>query len=64
MSELVADYDSNEQFQESLGETIVRALVENWKPSKAKAAVEVASRYTLCVQCERILDGVDTLAGQ
>lgn len=64
VGELVTDFESNEQFQEALGETITRALVENWKPHKATAAVERASHYTLTVQCDRILEGVDILVEQ
>ena len=62
VGELVPDFESKEQFQEALGETIVRALVENWKLDKAEAALEVASKYTLIRQCEQILKGVDTLS--
>jgi glycosyltransferase involved in cell wall biosynthesis len=61
VGELVEDFDSNERFQEALGETIQRALRENWKPKKAEAAVKVASQYTLTAQCERILKVVDGL---
>ena len=60
--ELVTDFDSNEEFAAALGETISRALVEDWKSGKAAAAIAIASRYTLTVQCERILQGVDDLA--
>lgn len=62
VGELVPDFESKEQFQEALGETIVRALVENWKLHKAEAAVEVASQYTLINQCNQILEGVATLS--
>ena len=62
VGELVPDFESKERFQEALGETIVRALVENWKMDKAEAAVKVASQYTLISQCEQILKGVDTLS--
>jgi len=61
VGELVYDFESKEQFQEALGETIMRALVENWKLDKAGAAVAVASHYTLTAQCKRILAAVDTL---
>jgi len=61
VGELVADFDSNETFSEALGETIARALIENWKPHKAAAALEVASHYTLTAQCDRMLSGVDAL---
>jgi glycosyltransferase involved in cell wall biosynthesis len=61
VGELVHDFESNEQFQEALGETIIRALVENWKANKAEAAVEVASYYTLTAQCKQILKAVDAL---
>ena len=64
VGELVTDFESNEEFQAALGETITRALVENWKRHKGAAALDVASRYTLTVQCERILEGVDALAAQ
>lgn len=59
--ELVKDFDRKEQFQVALGETIVRALKEDWKPRKARAAAEVASHYTLAAQCRRILNAIDTL---
>jgi glycosyltransferase involved in cell wall biosynthesis len=62
VGELVYDFESNEQFQEALGETIIRALVENWKPDKAEAAAEVASHYTLTAQCRQILKAVDALS--
>ena len=58
VGELVFDYDSNEDFQKVLGETITRALVEDWKAHKSKAAIEVASQYTLTAQCEQILKAV------
>ena len=61
VGELVHDFETKEQFQEALGETIIRALVENWKLHKSEAAVEVASHYTLTAQCKRILKTVDTL---
>jgi glycosyltransferase involved in cell wall biosynthesis len=61
VGELVPDFESKEQFQEALGETIIRALVENWKRDKAKAAVEVASHYTITAQCKQILKAVDAL---
>jgi len=61
VGELVEDFDSNEAFQEALGETIGRALRENWKSHKAEAAVNVASKYTLTAQCERILKVADGL---
>ena len=64
VGELVTDFENHEEFQEALGETITRALVENWKLLKATAALDVASRYTLTVQCDRILKGVDALAAQ
>jgi glycosyltransferase involved in cell wall biosynthesis len=62
VGELVPDFESKERFQEELGETIIRALVENWKQDKTEAALEVASQYTLIKQCEQILKGVDTLS--
>lgn len=61
VGELVHDFESKEQFQEALGEAIIRALVENWKLHKAEAAIEVASHYTLTTQCKRILKSVDAL---
>lgn len=59
VGELVHDFDSNEDFASALGETISRALIENWKPSKREAAVAVASGYTLDAQCTRMLAAVD-----
>jgi glycosyltransferase involved in cell wall biosynthesis len=59
--ELVTDFEKTETFSEALGKTITRALLEDWKGNKAAAAVSIASRYTLTVQCERILAGVDRL---
>lgn len=59
--ELVTDFDDNADFSVALGETVGRALVEDWKRSKATAAIDIASRYTLAVQCERMLKAVDTL---
>lgn len=63
VGELVTDFDSNDEFADALGETITRALFEDWKKSKAEAALKVASRYTLAVQCDRIMAGVDRLLG-
>jgi len=62
VGELVKDVDTNEEFGELLGETITRALVENWKADKKAACVAVAAKYTLTAQCDRILAGVDSLA--
>lgn len=62
VGELVPDFENKEEFQKALGKTIVRALVENWKQDKTKAAVAVASQYTLIKQCEQILKGVDMLS--
>jgi len=62
VGELVEDVESNERFQEALAETIGRALRENWKPHKTEAAVNVASKYTLTAQCERILKVADGLS--
>jgi glycosyltransferase involved in cell wall biosynthesis len=59
--ELVTDFDSDEEFTAALGETIARALVEDWKSRKSAAAIAIASRYTLTVQCERMLKSVDLL---
>lgn len=64
VGELVTDLKSDDQFAEALGETIARALIAHWKPKRSESAVAVASRYTLDAQCERILAGVDRLAGQ
>ncbi|MCP5033061.1 MAG: glycosyltransferase family 4 protein [Actinomycetia bacterium] len=58
--ELVTDFDDNDEFAVALGETIGRALIEDWKHTKAAAAVSIASRYTLTVQCETILKNVGT----
>lgn len=63
VGKLVTDFDSNDEFSAALGETITRALVEHWKPKRRDAAIAVASRYTLVVQCDRILDCVDQLTG-
>lgn len=62
VGELVEDFDSDDEFAEALGETITRAIIEHWKPSKSAAGVAVAASYTLSAQCERILAGVDALA--
>ncbi|MFT5470006.1 MAG: glycosyltransferase involved in cell wall biosynthesis [Verrucomicrobiales bacterium] len=59
--ELVTDFESNEEFTTALGETIARALVQDWKRGKAAAALAIASRYTLTVQCDLILKSVDAL---
>ncbi len=64
VGELVTDFPSDEAFIEALGETISRALLEDWKHSKASAAIAVASRYTLTVQCDLILAGVDALSSR
>jgi glycosyltransferase involved in cell wall biosynthesis len=61
VGELVHDFDSNKEFAVALGETISRALLENWKPQRREAAVRVASRYSLAAQCEKMLAGVDEL---
>jgi glycosyltransferase involved in cell wall biosynthesis len=61
VGELVHDFESKAAFQEALGETIIRALVEDWKRDRAAAAVAVASRYTLAEQCTRILKTVGVL---
>ncbi len=58
---LVFDYDSNDDFAKELGATIIGALLEDWKSSKSKAALDVASGYTLTVQCDSIMAGVDSL---
>ena len=60
---LVTDFESDEEFATALGETVTRALLEDWKKTMSSAAVKVAARYTLTVQCERILAGVDALLG-
>ena len=59
VGELVHDFDSNKEFASALGETISRALLEHWKPERTKAAVKVASSYSLAAQCEKMLAGVD-----
>jgi glycosyltransferase involved in cell wall biosynthesis len=59
VGELVFDHESNEDFALALGETISRSLLENWKPQRREAALRVASGYTLTVQCESMLRGVD-----
>jgi len=64
VGKLVTDFDSNDEFTDALGETVSLALLENWKPAKTKAALAVAARYTLTLQCERILAGVDSLDKQ
>lgn len=58
---LVHDYESNNEFARELGESITRALLDNWKSSKSEAALKVASGYTLTVQCDGIMAGVDSL---
>ena len=60
--ELVTDFDDDADFTVALGETIGRALVEHWKPTRAEAAVAIAAGYTLTRQCERMLASVDTPA--
>jgi glycosyltransferase involved in cell wall biosynthesis len=61
VGELVKDFESNEDFTAALSETITRALFEDWKRNKATAAVTVASAYTLNLQCQRILEGINSL---
>jgi glycosyltransferase involved in cell wall biosynthesis len=61
VGELDTDCDNTATFSAALGDTSARALIENWKPQKAAAALEVASHYTLTAQCDRMLSGVDTL---
>ncbi len=61
VGELVPDFESNRQFQEVLGETIIRALVEDWKHHKSETAVTMASDYTLTAQCKQILKAAGTL---
>ncbi len=56
---LVPDLESDLAFSDALGETITRALLEDWKHQKHAAAVERASRYTLTAQCQSILAAVD-----
>ena len=60
--ELVTDFEDNDDFTMALGDAIGRALVEDWKPRKSAAAVEIASHYTLTRQCERMLEAVDLAA--
>ena len=55
---LVKDAD-NETFGRALGETIARALIENWKPKKSAAAIERASRYTLTAQCQLMVKNAE-----
>lgn len=62
--ELVTDHESKDEFTAALGETIDRALAEDWKRTKKAAALAIASRYTLTVQCDRILKGVDALTAR
>lgn len=64
VGELVFDFDTNEEFASALGETISRALLEHWKPSKSEAAVTVAGRYTLSAQCASMLAGVDAVCSR
>lgn len=64
VGELVEDFDSNERFQEALAETICRALREDWKQHKSETAVQVAARYTLTEQCNRILRVADGLSAK
>jgi glycosyltransferase involved in cell wall biosynthesis len=63
VGELVTDFDANADFTVALGETIGRALTEDWKQTKSAAAVEVAAHYTLIRQCERMLEAVDSVVG-
>ena len=56
VGELVPDSDDKEVFAKALGETLSRALQENWKTSKGAAAIERASRYTLTAQCDLLLN--------
>ncbi len=56
---LVADVDDERNFSDALGETITRALLDDWKERKQQACVDRASRYTLKAQCEAILAAVD-----
>jgi glycosyltransferase involved in cell wall biosynthesis len=60
--ELVRDFDSTEEFTGALGEAITRALVEDWKHTKSDSAIAIAARYTLIVQCERMLRCVESLS--
>lgn len=55
VGELVHDFDTNEEFGVALGQTVGRALLEDWKQSKSAAALATASRYTITVQGERML---------
>lgn len=64
VGELVFDFDTNEEFAAALGETVSRALVEDWKNTKTANALETASRYTISIQCERMLDAFDSLFGE
>ncbi len=62
VGELVHDFDSNDEFAIALGETITRALLENWKPNMREAATLVASHYSLAAQCDKMLTAVDKVA--
>ena len=58
---LVEDVDSNKEFAQKLGETLSVALLEDWKKSKSKAAIERASGYTLTAQCTKMLEHCEGL---
>ena len=64
VGELVHDFDTNEEFASALGETVGRALLEDWKRTKSANALATASRYTIAVQGERMLRAFDSLFGQ
>ncbi|MEL6983801.1 MAG: glycosyltransferase family 4 protein, partial [Actinomycetota bacterium] len=55
VGELVYDFDTNAEFGTALGETVSRALLEDWKRSKSAGALDRASQYTITVQGDRML---------
>ncbi len=61
VGELVFDFDTNAEFAVALGETVTRALLEDWKQTKSEAALARAGRYTISVQAERMLAAFDSL---
>lgn len=63
VGELVNDYDTNDEFGTALGETVTRALLEDWKRTKTEGALATASRYTITVQAERMLAAYGSLFG-
>lgn len=63
VGELVHDFDTNAEFATALGETVSRALLEDWKRTKSASALATASRYTITIQAERMLAATDLLFG-